>query len=209
MTKINDLATKILGKEELELVDHLFLLFNDESINSSRLIGEIIPRYWEDCDTGRQSIEPDCIYRALYYIHFDSEYGSLKYSSRSFLQMMSNHLEGCLQYLLNQNNTSRSNLQGSFGQLAFELSKGGIITKQLKDELQKFNNLIDIPSKHMKAYLPTRQLSERTFSVLEAAEAFVLMRKLSIQLFSIMRSTGIGVTAEWPSFNPIWLTWLP
>jgi hypothetical protein len=123
--------------------------------------------------------------------------------------MISNHLEGSLEYMLNQNNTSRSNRKGTFGKLAVDLSKIGIIPMQLKDELQEFNDSINIPSKHMKTYLPTRQLSERTFSVLEAAQAFVLMRRLSIQLFSIMRSAGIGVAAEWPSFDPEWLTWPP
>jgi hypothetical protein len=91
--------------------------------------------------------------------------------------------------------------------LVVELNNSGILPPDLAEHLQKFNKAVNVPAKHPSAYMPTKNLGERTFSVLETAYALVLMRKLSIQLFGILKTRGINLPEQWSPFNDKWLSW--
>ena len=68
----------------------------------------------------------------------------------------------------------------TFGPLVKRLKDDGVLPAELARHLWKFNDSVNVASKHFDAYMPTRRLRERTFSVMEAAWALVLMRKLSM-----------------------------
>lgn len=55
-------------------------------------------------------------------------------------------------------------------------------------------------------YAPTRWLDERTFSVIETVYAIVIMRKLSIQLFALLKTNGVLLPHGWPEFKDEWLS---
>ena len=94
-----------------------------------------------------------------------------------------------------------------FGRLIRPLKASGILSPKLAEELLKFNALINVPSKHFGAYVPTRWLDERTFSVLEVSSALVIMRRLSIQLFAILNMNGVVLPSAWPELKDEWLSW--
>jgi hypothetical protein len=95
----------------------------------------------------------------------------------------------------------------AFGPAIVKLKNEGILPNDLAVQLFAFNSAINVPSKHFGAYLPTPWLNERTFSVIETTEAIVVMRKLSIQLFTILKNRGISLAYEWPEFKEDWLSW--
>ncbi len=79
----------------------------------------------------------------------------------------------------------------------------------MAEQLWAFNKAVNVPSKHFSAYLPTHWLDERTFSVAEASYGFVMMRKLSMELFELFKTRRIDVPEPWPQFKRAWLTWYP
>ena len=52
-----------------------------------------------------------------------------------------------------------------------------------------------------------KRLHVRTFSVQEAALAFVMMRNLSIQLFEVLETRGVILPHGWKDFKEEWLAW--
>jgi hypothetical protein len=98
--------------------------------------------------------------------------------------------------------------QVPFGPLVYKLWKDGRITKELAGQLLKFNEVVNVPSKHqtVQDFLGL-SLEERSFSVLDAALSFVMMRKLSMQLFAILKQNGVTLPGEWKEFKEEWLSW--
>ncbi len=206
MTKIEDLASVLLDNQEKQLAQHLTLLLEDVSYDVQSLIEKIIPKYWEHAGDIDVTLHPDNIYRPLYYIHIWSSNRNFKSITRPYMAIISSHLEGCLWNLSAIPRTSRGPSK-PFGRLIGPLKASGVLPSNLADSLWNFNDAVNIPSKHFGAYMPTRNLNERTFSVLETALALVMMRKLSIQLFSIMKAKGVILPQEWPVFASEWLSW--
>ena len=119
---------------------------------------------------------------------------------------ISGHIEGCLQQLMPLPRDDRK-ISKTFGPLITRLKKEGVLPADLAEQLWKFNEAINVSSKHFGAYIPTRRLGERTFSVIETTWALVLMRRLSMQLFDLLKTRGKPLPRQWPAFKEEWLTW--
>lgn len=206
MTAIEQLAVDLLDEREWQLAKRLALLLDDDTYDAESLIVEMIPIYWERVGDMERTLSPDNIYRPLYYIHGWSTTGNFRDSTRAYMMVISGHLEGCLMYL-----TSSPPQTGvpsrPFGRLVGPLKTSGVLSVELADQLWKFNAAVNVPSKHFGTYIPTHWLNERTFSVMETACALVMMRKLSVQLFTILKANGVVLPHEWPEFKDEWLSW--
>jgi hypothetical protein len=208
MTAISELANEVLDKRELQLAERLAHLFDDDKWDAASLIESIIPVYWEHVDDLDRTLDPDSVFRPLYYIHIHAGTNSKAFreNTRSYMLSISGHIEGCLQQLMPLPTDDRK-ISKAFGPLVARLKKEEILPEDLAKLLWKFNEAINIPSKHFGAYIPTRRLKERTFSVIETAWALVIMRKLSMQLFDLLKTRGRTLPRQWPAFNEEWLTW--
>jgi hypothetical protein len=166
------------------------------------LIRQIIPVYHKN----RQTLEPRGVYRLLYYVDTYSTGGHNRKYVRFFIHMMCNHIEECLEALYG-NVTPRPWGQ-PMGRLVVDLNDKGVITDELAEHLSAFNKVVFVPAKHFvnRENLP-RSIDKRTFGVLDGALTFVMMRKLSIQLFEIMRKHAVILPEGWKEFDDRWLTW--
>jgi hypothetical protein len=207
MNAIEEFAREFLDKKELELAAYLSrLLRNPNCIYVGVLVSEILPTYSEERDGYSRTLEPDPIYRPLYYLHMYANTRHFKQNSRIFLIMASSHLEGCLLWLTKTPPRFRGSSK-PFGQLVVELLGEGILSKELADELLRFNRLFNIPSKHMTAFFqPHSRIDERTFTCFDASLAFMVMRKLSIELFKILQMRGMHLPQGWKEFDDHWLS---
>lgn len=201
MSIIEKLAVDVLNVQELKLAKHLDLLLSDDSFNLGPLIEDILPIYWTKVGDVLENLQPSNIYRPLYYIHL-----TIKNNTRAYMRTYSNHLEGCLQQLTPKPRKSRG-FSNTFGPVVVNLSKRGVIPPSLSSQLFRFNEVINVPSKHPGVYIPTNRLDERTFSVSDIAYAFVIMRMLSIGLFSLLKGAGVFLPEEWPVFKDEWLSY--
>ncbi len=205
MTDIERLAFDLLDEKELQLADHLSLLLGDDKWDAGSLIEEILPIYWEIIGGRPRNCYPGNIYRPLNYIHVWSSRGDFANSTRAYMDVISNHIEGCLQNFLYPGDEHRG-ISKAFGPLIAKLKKRGILSADLASSLWKFNDAVNVPSKHFSAYAPTRWLDERTFSPMETVSAIISMRNLSIQLFELLKANGVSLPHEWPEFREEWLT---
>lgn len=209
MSDIERFTVEIFDQKELQLSGHLAFLLEDDSCDSSSLVEEMIPIYWEGVGDRKRTLFPDNIYRPLYYIHVWSNTCNFRDSTRAYMMVISGHLEGCLMYLTSSPPSQYGVPSQPFGRLVRPLKASGILSAELADQLWKFNDIINVPSKHFSTYVPTHWLDERTFSVFETACALVLMRKLSIKLFEILKVNGVILPHGWPEFKDEWLSWSP
>ena len=208
MNNIELLASNLLAPKELELAKHLAILLGDNQYDVQSLVQEIIPIYWEHSGNIDVTLSPDSIYRSLYYIHTFCNRLDFKEITRDYVKRICSHLEACLLYLTLTPPSSRY-LDGTFGSLIAPLNRAGKLTDTLAGNLRKFNEAVNISSKHPHTYMPARKLNERTFSVLDAAYSLVIMRKLSKELFGILKSNGVLLPQDWPEFKDEWLTRYP
>lgn len=205
MTDIERLAFDFLDDKELRLANHLSLLLGDDKWDAGPLIEEILPVYWEKIGDRSQNCHPGNIYRPLNYIHVWSSLGDFKDRTRAYMDVISNHIEGCLQNLLRLPTQGRA-MSRAFGNLVQQLKEQRLLSPELANHLWKFNEAINVPAKHFGAYAPTNWLDERTFSVIETIYAIIIMRKLSVQLFALMKANDIPLPHEWPEFKDEWLS---
>lgn len=81
------------------------------------------------------------------------------------------------------------------------------MSRELADQLLIYNKVANVPAKHMTAFFqPHSRIDERTFNCLDASLAFMVMRKLSIELFKILQLRGIGLPQGWREFDDNWLS---
>jgi len=208
MTLISELASEALDERELHLAHHLACLLYDDRWDAASLIESIIPVYWERVDEWEQTLDPDNVFRPLYYIHGKATRSSeiFRENTRAYMTFISGHIEGCLQQLTPPPRGDRK-MSRTFGRLVKRLEDDGVLPSELAGHLWEFNDAINVASKHFDAYMPTRRLRERTFSVMETTWALVLMRKLSMQLFDLLEIRGRPLPRRWPAFKEEWLTW--
>ncbi|MFC1910828.1 hypothetical protein ACFLXC_06080 [Chloroflexota bacterium] len=206
MSEIEILAFDLLDQKELQLADNLAFLLGDDKWDAGPLVKEILPVYWEKVGDRLRNPHPGTIYRPLNYIVAWSSHGDFGNSTRAYLDVISSHIEGCLQNLLHVPVEHRT-MPRAFGPAVVTLKNNGVLSGELANQLFMFNSTINIPAKHFGAYEPTRWLDERTFSVIETTHAIVLMRKLSIQLFTLLNNNGVPLPYGWPEFKEEWLTW--
>ena len=155
-----------------------------------------------------QNCYPGNIYRPLNYIRVWSSEGGFKDNIRAYIDVISNHIEGCLQNLLKLPTEGRA-MERAFGPAVSHLRKKHVLSAELAAKLWRFNELINVPAKHFGAYAPTNWLDVRTFSEIETIYAIVIMRKLSMQLFALLKVTGIFLPHDWPEFKDEWLSSFP
>lgn len=208
MTAISQLASEALDERELQLAERLAFLLDDDKWDAASLIESIIPVYWERVDEWDQTLDPDNVFRPLYYIHGKATVNSENFreNTRAYMLFISGHIEGCLQQLMPLPRDDRK-ISKTFGPLVARLKKEGVLPVNLAEQLWKFNEAINVPSKHFGAYIPTRRLRERTFSVIETTWALVLMRRLSMQLFDLLNTKDKSLPRQWPALKEEWLTW--
>ena len=201
MGDIEQLAFDLLSHDELKLVGRLLVL--DSNGNAGPLIENILPIYWVKVDDICENHEPTNIYRPLYYVHKYSREGGFKNNTRTLMNSTSNHIEGCLQYLLGLPAQSRS-MSGAFGPAVAKLKEQRVLSSVLANSLKRFNDVINVPAKHFGAYAPTRRLDERTFSDKETVCAIIIMRNLSVQLFALLKTHHVSLPEDWPQFDTNW-----
>jgi hypothetical protein len=205
MSEIERFAIELLDQRELLLADHLSIVLGDDKWDAGPLVEEILPVYWEKVGDRLQNCFPGNIYRPLNYVHAWSARGGFKDSTRAYMDVISSHIEGCLQSLLKIPTEGRA-MSRAFGPAVVQLKRQKIISAELANKLWRFNQIINVPAKHFGAYAPTNWLDERTFSVIETVYAIIIMRNLSIQLFSLLKTNGVSLPHEWPEFRDGWLT---
>jgi len=128
--------------------------------------------------------------------------------TRDFLADVSGFLEGCLFHLLHSDAGPYGDTNLPFGRLVEALRNEGAFPEGFAEQLWAFNHAVNISSKHFDSFPMPEPLDEHTFSVGDAAYAFVMMRKLAIPLFELLRKKGV-IAAEWPPLDEKWLTWSP
>lgn len=206
MSDIEELAFDLLSKDELQLAATISML--DNAQNAGPLIEEILPIYWTKVNNVFENHQPANIYRPLYYIYKKSVEGDFKNDTRSCMDVISGHIEGCLQNLLELPTQSRT-MSGAFGPAVAQLKSQNTLSPSLANSLWQFNKVINVRAKHFGIYAPTSRLDERTFSEMETVYAVVIMRNLSIPLFTLMKAKGVLLPEEWPQFKIGWLQWKP
>ena len=208
MNAIEVFGREYLNGKEFELAKYLSrILKNPNCIFSGVLISEILPTYSEKRGKSSYTLDPDPIYRPLYYLHMYSDMKHFKENTRIFLINASAHLEGCLLWLTKNPPKFRGTSKKPFGNLVYELFKEGILSDELAKQLLRFNSLFNVPAKHRTAFFqPHSRLDKRTFSCFDASLAFLIMRKLSIELFKILTSKNVSLPHGWKEFDDNWFS---
>ena len=208
MSAIEEFAREFLDEKEFKLAKYLSIILRDpKCVYSSVLMSEILPTYSEKHCESSYTLDPDPIYRPLYYLHMYSGIRHFKENTRIFLINAATHLEGCLAWLTKNPPQFRGTLKQPFGGLVSQLFKEGILPEDLAKHLLKFNKLFNIPAKHRTAFFqPHSRLDERTFSCFDASLALMIMRKLSIDLFKILISKNICLPHVWKEFDDNWFS---
>jgi hypothetical protein len=200
------LAQETLDDNELALAQFLSELLADPRCKFVYLlVGDILPVYSEKRGDSSYTLQPDPIYRPLYYIHSYSSMRTFERFSRGFVAMTGAHIEGCLLWLTKTPPKFRAPSK-PFGNLVWMLFNEGILPETLSDKLLKFNQIANIPAKHFGAFNTPRSIDERTFSIFEAALDFMIMRNLSMQLFDLLQARGVALPHVWNKFDPDWLS---
>ncbi len=205
--KLELFAASVLDENEMKLAKHLSVLLDNDKYDAASLIAEILP------GGGTFTAYPISIrsvYRSIYYLYSyatcDSDWFRLH--TRGYVSMTFHHLEGCLHWLAtNTPGVTQSLLRQPFGALVKGLGKLGALHIPLNEHLTNFNLVANVPAKHMNAILLDSDLDKRSFSVLDASLALILMRKFSMQMFDILRNNGETIPQEWTNFNQQWLSW--
>lgn len=204
MSAIVNLAQETLDDQELDLAEHLSVLLSNDQYDAGLVVAAILPKYYE----GDRTLQPDSIYRTLYYVDQYAALRDFEGKTRTFLDMVSGHIENCLFHLYAETpHLTKSNVP--FGTLVQALHNLGLLSDGLTFQLRAFNKVVNIPAKHFNAYSLPSAIGRRTFSVPEAAFAFMIMRKLSVPLFALLKEKGVEMKADWPPFDPKWLEWSP
>jgi hypothetical protein len=201
------LAREILNNNEFQLAEFLSdLLGNPKCKFVYLLMEDILPVYYEKSGAVTRTLSPDPIYRPLYYIHSYSISPHFEDCTRAFIAMTGAHIEGCL-YWLTKEPQEFGSPSKPFGGLVKLLFQEGVLPEKLVNNLFRFNEVANIPAKHFIASHYSRSLiDERTFSVFDAALDFVMMRNLSIQLFSLLLSKRVALPHLWKEFDNEWLS---
>ena len=206
---IATLARRMLDEQELLLAAHLTFILEDDSLDAGRFVEAIIPVYWETVGNHQQTLDPDPIFRPLYYVEGYAGTHDFGRFTRIFIDVASAHIEGCLKWLTPSPPQHRGGY-GLFGELVVRLRDPGILDASLAENLLFFNKIVNVPSKHFGAlFTEHSRLDERTFSIEDAAFSLIMTRKLSIQLFDLLVARGVPLKHHWPPFRPEWLTWKP
>ncbi len=194
------LARKMLTQDELDLAGRLYWLLESGLMKEAwALIRDIFPVYWRDGNGASYTLDPDPVYRSLYYL--DDPYGYMQHT-RSALALMGSHLEGLLEIIPGSPSSQ------SLGRMVYYLRSKGLLPANLAQELMEFNSVAYIRAKHLASdpFLPER-LDIRTFSPWEAVLCLIMMRNFSIRLFQILESRGVNLPEKWKEFKREWLTW--
>lgn len=207
MSAIADLAIDILDEKEFQLSWFLSdLLENPKCYLVTALVEDILPKYSEEKEGHSYTLQPDPIYRPLYYLHTHTVVPNFGDITRHYISLAAAHIEGCL-YWLTETPIKNRKPSKPFGGLVFMLNQQGIIPNKLSLDLMNFNKIVNVPSKHFTANFRNRSsVEERTFSCFDAALALIMMRKLSMQLFDILISKGICLPYGWKQFDERWLS---
>lgn len=188
--RIKTLARKMLDKRELELAVRFAKLMAESGKAIDPLILDILPTYYE----GNQTLEPRAVYRSLMYVHNNAVTGD----ARTMIHMSGDHLESCLQGL--------GAGDKPLGWQINILQKKGMLSDDLASQLSAFNKDVYVSAKHtssIKAILESR-IDKRTFTALDAAYAFLMVRRLSIELFKLLKSHGTVLPQDWKDFKDEW-----
>jgi hypothetical protein len=200
------LAGTILSENERKLAKHLAALLGNRKYDTRPLIAEILPRDWES--NRKHTLKPREVYRPFLYLRMRCN--DRPPETRYLIHLTGLHLEGCLKWLAQSTPEFPAKLLSQpFGGLVIQLRKQGTLHATLAKDLLEFNSIVNVPAKHIIATTISPELDKRTFSVLDVSLAFVMMRKLSMQLFDILRSRGVAVPQEWKTFNENWLSMKP
>lgn len=204
---IEALAQELLSEEELALALKLSEVLEDSNYDAVGLLHKVLPKYWVRDGGSVRSLSPRSVYRPFYYVATYAESPHFEEHSRIFIDNVCGHIEGCLHWLVKATvGSERGGLP--FGPLVKLLEEAQIVETELADQLMIFNRVVYIPAKHhtVQDFLGL-SLDERSFSVQDASFALVLARKLSVQLFDLLRSHGEPIPADWKPFSSAWLTW--
>lgn len=208
--KVLRLSRLLLTADELKLAKHIAMILGKPKYDAASLIGAILPVYWIRRGNSTYTIPPRDVYRPFYYLQTYANKAHFGEITRPYVIRTGEHLEGCLKLLVkNTPELSRKLLGLPLGALVKELKAKGLLPEILADQLSGFNCNFNVPAKHPSAHEAIDEsrdnLHKRTFSILDAALALVIMRKLSMQLFSLLMNRGITLPEGWRDFDKGWL----
>lgn len=142
----------------------------------------------------------DRLYRGFYkYLLADPPQFA---SSTDFMLKLTYHLEGCLVCLSLR--TAIGNPDNPFGRLLNSLEDKQVVGKELAALLHLFNQYAIIPVKHANAVLKLvarRSWRDPTYGSEAMAEALTCERKLSSELFPILRRYDVKPLYAWPDLT--------
>lgn len=142
---------------------------------------DILPVYYH----GDKTLDPQGVYRSLMYVYTYAHVGD----SRGLILMAGEHLESCLECL--------GGYGLPLGKLIDVFHEKNVISSALATKLFYFNKVVFVPAKHMGAINRLESdINRRTFSYVDAACAFMMMRKFSIALFAILKSHGVSLSQK-------------
>lgn len=205
---VDAIVAEELSPDELRLARHVSDVLSNSRLDSGALVLEIIPRYWEKKGPTYLTLSPDGVYRPFLYIHGYAGRRDFKSLTRTFIANVCAHLEGCVQQLSPSPPEHRGTTE-PFGRLVRSLERTRALPRDLGQRLSRFNAVFNIPSKHPQTAIGARRTDERMFSVLDAAYSLIVMRRLSIELFDLMRLKGVVLPYAWPPFDEGWLDYSP
>ncbi len=196
---IESWASRLLSIDEISVASRIEWLITRRKFKKAQsLIQTILPKY---CDVRKGipfTLWPDDVYRTLYYL--DNPQGFLKNSS-FIVHCMAAHLEGLLKWFPGANKKLALGAQT-------KLLKDRALPSNLVNELLEFNRLAAVPAKHPSAnsFLPSR-LDVRSFTLREITLLLMVMRRLSIAIFALLKQQGINFQEEWKEYKPEWTKW--
>lgn len=208
-SSIESLADILLDGKEKALAYHLNVIMGNDKYDALLFLALILPKYWNGEGKSRSSLPPRSVFKRLYYVHQTGGMREFREKTRDFMIDIAGYLEGCLYHLYVEGAGPYPHPNLPFGPLVERLRRRGIIPEGLVLQLKAYNKAVNVPSKHFDAFPVPERLDERTFSVYDAALAFVMTRKISLQLFPIMRAKGIIGDVDWPPFDERWLKVFP
>lgn len=196
---IKPFAIRLLSNDEIAIAKRIQWLIDRRKMKKAQsLVEEIFPKYWAIKEEIPYTLYPDFVYRSLYYL----DHPKLFLTDSSYIvHKMGEHLESLLKLLPG----SKSNL--SLGAQS-QFLKGKALPSDLAHDLLEFNSVADIPAKHSSANtsLPSR-LDVRSFTLEEITLLLMVMRRLSISLFAILKNQGINLREGWKAYDPDWAKW--
>jgi len=194
-SQVAALANRLLDRQELKVASDLAAILGDDESLEEALVGSmvdrILPAYWEIQEDRPDRVDPSPIFRPLYQLHGYSNLADFGKFTNDFVKMAEAHLEACLHWLTPYPPAEWSGGK-DFDRLIVGLEEEKVLPPRLARDLRSFDRLVNVAS------ASAGSLDQPRFSIEDAAQLLMITRKLSIQLFDVLKSRGVTIEHPWP-----------